>query len=943
MSTVLRLRELFEAAVELHGKAREEFLTRECSGDQALRDDVEALLKCDANADDPLARSVAAQIDERDGAAQVPVGRVIGSYRILRELGSGGMASVYLAERADREYENKVAIKLIRGFPTAQALEHLRRERQVLAGLGHPHIARLLDGGTTSDGQPYLVMDYVQGLPLQQWFAQRQPSLELRLRVFQQLCLAVHHAHQNLIVHRDLKPANVMVRDDDTPVLLDFGIAKLVAPDPDGELATVVHAFTRDYASPEQLAGGSVTTASDIYGLGLLLYELLCGKPYRNAAGTSEWRTSRPARIAGEAAREWVRAGAAQIDGDLDNIVRRSVAEEPDRRYSSAAAMALEIDRYFAGLPLEAGPDLWRYRVAKFVSRHRLGVASSILAVLCVIGAATWLAVERNRAMQAQVQARREAETADRVTEFVLQLFRNADPQVTRGQDVTARELVDRGSRTLDTGLAGQPQVRARLLEALGEIYTSIGVPRESVKLLREAVALLRRPDADPLRLARALNELCRADTQSSDYAEGLQACQEALTLRHARLDPGAAELGHSHDALGVVEQELGNFADAEQNYRRALAIFSAAGPEHRGDVASTHHDLGYLAAHRGDYATALREYRIALASKRALYGEAHPLTLNSLDGVAQSEAALGDLGAARRDFAAALKLRVAVHGAQSMPVARAHNNLASVMQDMGDYAGSQTHYTAALKIEKALQPPDSMDVAYTANNLATLFEDRGDPEAALPLFEKSLQIRETKFKPPHPALARAQHNLARCLLMMGNSTDARTHLDAALTARRALLPATDTQRFDSELLLAQWQLVAGQLDQAAAALARLVAPTGPGNYRRRALLADIRAQLHAAQGDGSGARRDEQRALDELRSKLPVNHPLCARASARLAWYAHALRDDAAARKLLEQALPILHQTLVMQSVDRIKADELAIALGIGKSAKHYTSAAGR
>src|SRR5579883_2913685 len=280
-----------------------------------------------------VAAAAAAQFD-----ATAPwLGRRIGNYRIVGELGQGGMGSVYLAERADREYQARVAIKLIRGFPTQAALERLRRERQVLAGLVHPNIARLLDGGTTPEGQPYLVMEYVEGRPLMQWWAERRPPLALRLRLFQQLCLAVHHAHQNLIVHRDLKPGNVLVRADDTPVLLDFGIAKLIAPEADGERATELRAFTPDYASPEQVSGGPVTTASDVYALGLILYELLCGKPYKSGGRTTSWRASRPARVAEAADAPWLRAEAAAIGGDLEHVVRRALAEEPARRYSSAA------------------------------------------------------------------------------------------------------------------------------------------------------------------------------------------------------------------------------------------------------------------------------------------------------------------------------------------------------------------------------------------------------------------------------------------------------------------------------------------------------------------------------------------------------------------------------------------------------------------------------
>ena len=926
MSRFVHLQELFDAVVALAPDERERFVDTACAGDAVLRAELEALLAADAQAHDPLAASIAQGTAEHFDSGLPWLGRRIGNYRILRELGRGGMGSVFLAERADAEYESRVAIKLIRGFPTSAALERLRRERQLLAGLVHPHIARLLDGGTTDEGQPFLVMEFVDGLPLAQWLDAQKPPLRQRLRLFQQLCEAVHHAHQSLIVHSDLKPANVMVRGDGTPALLDFGIARLSAPDANGERATELRAFTPEYASPEQLGGAAVTTASDIYALGLILYELLCGKVYKSAGNAESWRQARPGRVARRAA-DWLRADAARVDGDLEHVVRRALDADPARRYASAAALAEDISRYFDGRPLAAGPDRIGYRVGKFVRRHRVGVAVAALAVVAIVAAASWLALERARALRAEGVARTEAHTANAVTDFLVGLFRDADPQQTRGRDVSAHELLDQASTRLDAMPIAQAQVQARLLSTLGEIYISIGQPRRSTDLLGRAIALLRAPGADPLQLAKVLNEDCRAWSGMSDFAKALSACREGMALREAHLAQGDADIGHSHDALGVAEQGVGDFAAAERDYRAALGIFSAAGPEHRGDVASSVHNLGFLAFHRSDYAQARDLYTRALAEKRAVYGNDDPRTLNTLDNLAQAEEELGDLDAAEHNLSDALALQVKVLGADSVAVARAHNDLASVQQDRGEYAAAETNYRAALDLYVRLEPANSMAWAVAANNLATLEEDRGDYAAALPLFRESLRIRQAHYKAPSASVARVQNNLARCELELDELAAARPFIDAALATRRAL-KLDPAQLFDSEMLDAQWLVRSGRTREAAAALHALKPPDGRGNYGRRARYAIVEAELAASHRDWKAALAAQRRSLDALRGELGEQHPAYARLAAKAAEYAHAAHDDAAAKSLLQPALPVLRAALIEQATQRRNAEKLAAVL---------------
>jgi tetratricopeptide (TPR) repeat protein len=411
-----------------------------------------------------------------------------------------------------------------------------------------------------------------------------------------------------------------------------------------------------------------------------------------------------------------------------------------------------------------------------------------------------------------------------------------------------------------------------------------------------------------------------------SDFHRAEAACREALSLREANLPPGAAELGHTHEALGVVEQSLGDMRAAKADYLRALDIFSHAGDVEREGLASAHHDLGFLAFHEGDNATALSEYRKAYDIKQALFGDVHPSTLNSLNMIAQTEQALGDLDAARADFEKVLRLRVQVLGAESSVVAHTENDLGALLQDQGDFTEAERHYRIAYTLHAKLSP-DSLDLATTANNLGTLYEDRGDFEAAVAMFRESLDIRSRKFQAPHPSLARAQHNFARCLLEMGRPKEARPLLDAALAARKQIegIPA---ERFDSELLDVDLRLAGGDPAGAERALGELKPLQGAGQYRRRARYTETQARIAAAHGNWTGARDAEHQAGKSLAEKLTPANPLCAQVAVREAQYAAKAHDDAHAAELVRSALPVLRQELAPMAPDRIAAERLAATL---------------
>src|ERR1700689_2109880 len=449
------------------------------------------------------------------------IGDRIGPYRVLRTLGVGGMGEVYLAERADAEFEQQVPIKVVYGSLRG-VQSRLKIERQILAQLDHPNIAPLLDGGSLPDGTAYIVMEYVDGVPIDVYCDSNRLDIVARLRLFQTVCAAVHYAHQNLIVHRDLKPSNILVTAAGVPKLLDFGIAKLLDDRQAARYTLAVtqadiRVMTPDHASPEQIRGQAITTSSDVYVLGVLLYKLLCGSspffiasvrlseieraicekdppPPSDLVSANDSPESRAIVDARNSSASRLRR---TLKGDLDNIVLMAMRKEPDRRHASAQQMASDIQRHLDGMPVIACGDILSNRSAKFVRPPWLPVAASLSAVLLVLAFATTtylqslrIAAERDRAAQQRERAEHERARAEEVSSFLVNLFKLSDPKENRGNQVTARELLDSGAKRLQTGLQDQPETRAALLSTVGTVYDSLGQYQDALPLLDESLQL---------------------------------------------------------------------------------------------------------------------------------------------------------------------------------------------------------------------------------------------------------------------------------------------------------------------------------------------------------------------------------------------------------------------------------------------------------------------
>jgi eukaryotic-like serine/threonine-protein kinase len=725
----------------------------------------------------------------------------IGPYRVLRTLGVGGMGEVYLAERADAEFEQQVAIKVVYGSLRG-VQSRLKIERQILAQLDHPNIAHLLDGGSLPDGTAYIVMEYVDGVPIDVYCDSNRLDIVARLKLFQTVCAAVHYAHQNLIVHRDLKPSNILVTAAGVPKLLDFGIAKLLDERQAGHhTLAVTHAdfrlMTPDHASPEQVRGQVITTVSDIYVLGVLLYKLLTGTgPFliasmrltdieraicekdpllpSHAIGTDDSAQTRGIADARSTGANRLRR---ILRGDLDNIVIMAMRKEPERRYGSSQQMAADIQRYLEGKPVIARRDTMSYRSAKFVRRHWLAVTAAASAIFLILAFATTtytqsvrIAAERDRAAEERAVAERERTRAEEVSSFLVNLFKLSDPQENRGNQVTARELLDSGAKRLQAELQDQPATKAALLSTVGAVYDSLGQYKEALPILTESLTL--QPQSrDRTRIATLL-ELGRAHWNAGDLSGAEAPLQEALHLSQSGFGAAGMETGRSLWALGVLRYQQDRFIDAKDLYTRSLNILETAGAP-PPDVSAVLDDLAQVYARQQQWALAKQTYERALEIDRRVLGDDHPrvaMRLNNLALVAQS---MGDLKLAETLFRDAIRRDEQAYGDLHPETGTARGNYGLLLWREGRLADAEPLLRSALDIQLKLYGPNNYNVAYARVSLAILLHDQGNLPGAEAEFRQALAEYDKSLPAIHQYRASALMHFARLLVDRGKSAEA--------------------------------------------------------------------------------------------------------------------------------------------------------------------------
>jgi eukaryotic-like serine/threonine-protein kinase len=678
--------ETADRALELAADERPAFIERCAVEDPTLGAELKALLEGAAIAsplDGPateFAQPIFDELAPEPASARTPSS--FGPYRILRELGRGGMATVYLAERSDDQYQKQVALKLLPAWSAGddRRFQRFLDERQILAALDRPEIARLLDGGTTPEGLPWFALEYVDGARIDRYCDDRRLLISDRLELFCRVCGAVQYAHNNLVIHRDLKPANILVTAEGEVKLLDFGIAKLLGDRPGApELtltATGERVLTPLCASPEQIRGDVVSTASDVYALGVLLNVLLTGRyPYRLsrwddyeiARAVLEQEPERPSLAVlrtdppphGDAPIVTVEQIALargttpprlsrQLDGDLDAIVLKALEKDPSRRYGTADQLEADVRRYLGGLPVTARTESRFYDARKFLRRHRVGAAVTAGVTVLVLG---FTVVTTVQSVRIRAQARRIAAERDRaqaVVEYLTDVFRTSVPSPNQSRGVTAREVLDSAAMRVERDLSAQPQVRARMMLEIGKTYYELGLPDRARELLEGALVLWRGHSPEGSReLGQTLEALGAVQLAQGDLERAEHSYQEALTLRRRLLGPRHGDVARTLNGLAAVLRARHRPRDAESMSREALAIDRARPGDNRVDVAQSLMGLADARLDQGDFGGANPLYRQALVFLRAKLPEENPTIAAGVFGLAAALRGMGQNAAA--------------------------------------------------------------------------------------------------------------------------------------------------------------------------------------------------------------------------------------------------------------------------------------------------------
>ena len=700
--------------------------------------------------------------DGDESSQDLAAGTEIGRYVIVRRRARGGMATVYEADRSDGVYRQRVAIKVLRrGIDTEDLVRRFRRERQILSSLSHPHIARLLDGGATPEGRPFLVMELVEGEPVTRYADSAQLDLRARLDLFLGVADAVHAAHRQLVVHRDIKPSNILVGPDGRAKLLDFGIARLLEGDRE-HTEGGLRALTPDYASPEQLRGEPITTASDIYQLGLLLRELLTG--VRPLAGDTEPGEPplRPSRAAVEpvrnadppelraAARSTTPARLARwLRGDLDTIVGTALRPEPGQRYASADELAADVRRYLRGLPILAHPESTGYRIGKLIRRNRWSAAAALLSVMLLIGYAVTVTLQGRRIAAAGARAEQEAQTAERVTEFLVGLFRSADPTVVLSDTVTVLGILEEGAGRIDTALADQPAVQARMLLATGRAFTGLGRYDRADSLLARSLQLERRLHGpDHPRVADVLRFLGNNFRSRRDFAAADRMYQEELRIRAAIGPVNDTATVLALESLSITRRDLGDVDSAVALIHRAVQIRRSAGDTTSPEYVEALGKLGYV----------LR--------------------------------AAGALDSAERTYREVLRRTIARVGPDDNSLAAAYNNLGFLLRTRGNYAGAEREYREAVRIATKTLGEGHPTSLMLSSNLAGALILAGRFDEVEGMLRQHVPAARDQWPDGHRRVGSAHEALGRFLLRRSRPADAIAALRAAIASYTATIGA---------------------------------------------------------------------------------------------------------------------------------------------------------
>jgi eukaryotic-like serine/threonine-protein kinase len=774
-----RITDIFLAVCDEAPDKRSTILDAKCEGDDELKNEVLALLRADVKdatlLDGELQQSINHLFEE---LPELPAPEHIGSYKVVSEIGRGGMGVVYRVERGDKEYKKSMALKLVkRGMDTDEILTRFRHERQILASLEHPNIARLYDGGATDDGRPYLVMEYVEGETITTYCDNRRLTTDERLRLFITVCKGVRFAHQNLIVHRDLKPSNVMVTNNGDVRLLDFGIAKLLQPSLDEEVPHTgpsMQLITPGYASPEQIDGGNITTASDVYSLGIILYELITGShPYRGTDGktlitrhTETHQIESPLLRIGKthteenfnARKTTKNALYRRVKNDLNNIVMTALDPDPQNRYQSAEQLLRDLDRHMSGHPVDARPHTIPYRFKKFVGRNKIAAASVPLFLVMAVVFVIFSWVQQVQTTRERDIAQLERDKANEVSGFLQELFRSSNPfaiEPVRLDTVRMRDFLRIGAERIENEFYQQPQIRAQMMHVIGAAYLDLGLFEESEPLLEQSLEIRRDLYNNPHEeIEQSVSSLGTLYHRTGRYDEAMALFNEAIGINKILHGDTHENTAISEHNLAILLHDLGEYDAAETRQRNALSIFrQRLGNEHPR-VAFALNGLGTILTQKGKYDASEEVYRESVRIHEKVYGDNHPNVAVALHNLSSALQWLGRLEEAEPPARQALSILRSELGPEHHRVNSVMTHLASILRDMGHYEEAKEYYYESIEHRRNVFGYESFEMTISLSNYADLLRRMGEYDEAGRIMREALEITRSLFGDASPGVA---------------------------------------------------------------------------------------------------------------------------------------------------------------------------------------------
>lgn len=779
-----KVKTIFEKALELEVDKRNDFINSECKNNEELKREVLSLLNVYDETSEFLEVSpnIMDPLEDISSFKDSFIGKRISNYVIEDVAGVGGMGIVYKGRRDDKEFEQLVAIKILKHHLNSEyALKRFKIERQTLAKLQHPNIARLLDGGTTDEGLPYLVMEYIDGVSLIDYCDSKNLNIKQRLELFKLVCGAIQYAHQNLIVHRDIKPGNVLVDKEGRPKLLDFGIAKLIDEDISEDRTQLTKPgmwhLTPEYSSPEQIKGETVTTKSDIYSLGILLYQLLTGhQPYKITSASpialsklitegsvlkpsDKFQTTEEITLFDGSIKQITPKSVSlarnekpekiyhHLKGDIDNIILKAIHKDPARRYESVEQFSEDIRRHLIGLPVIARSDTVGYRLTKFIQRHKVGFASSIIFILFLIGSAIMIAWQANIAADERDKAQIEAQKSEEVNSFLQRMLSSVDPSEL-GRDVKVYDILDKASKDIETSFKDQPEVEASIRSTIGNTYVNLG-----------------------------------------EYDKAKPFLDKALEINQKVYGPESEQVAFNIHDFALYYDWVGEYKIADSLYNKSIKILRKVLKQPTKRFADALNNYGIIKMYFEKYDEAEKLFTEAIDIALSAYGEKNTTTATFMNNLALNYTDAGNLDEAEKYYKKSMKILIELLGENRPEIGTIYNNLAYLSVLKKNYKMAEDYLIKSYNLKRTLKGEDHSDVGLALNNLGVINFRMGNYNKAEQYLIDAITQYRKSFDDNHPRVALSQYWLGKVYLETGRLKKSEEYLKSSLTTRIKKLP----------------------------------------------------------------------------------------------------------------------------------------------------------